>query len=219
MTIRNQQQQISLLHQHWQHTWHTIGVAPHQPLLANLFAAIVRAYTQPNRHYHNLQHLCHMVQCLQDYRYLLESEAVVMLAVFYHDIVYQTHRKDNEQRSAQLAHQQITQLGCSADLATEVAQLIAATHRHEALHSRNNDYFFLDADLAILGSPPDEYQQYAHQIRLEYANVPIWLYKYGRAKVLRHFLERSRIYYTPQMHQTLDANARRNLAAELLSYA
>lgn len=205
--------QTTFLHNRWASVWANLGIE--SPLLPTFFRAIVSAYTHSGRHYHTLHHLCDLFAVLEPYRHLLENPLAVDLAVFYHDIIYSTYRKDNEERSADYAQQQLALLGCSPDLISLVIELIRATKRHQPLHPTNDFYYFLDADLAILGAQPDTYKQYTKDIRQEYNLVPNWLYKQGRAKVLRIFVERQRIFYTNDMHQRFDAMARKNMLAEL----
>ena len=72
-----------------------------------------------------------------------------------------------------------------------------------------------DADLAILGSSPAEYQAYVTGVRAEYAHVDDAGWRSGRATVLRTFLDRQQIYVTPTMRAARERRARANLAAEL----
>ena len=75
--------------------------------------------------------------------------------------------------------------------------------------------FFLDADLSILGSSEEEYWAYARQVRQEYRQVPDLLYRPGRRKILTKMLAAPVLFRTPAMRAELDADARRNLQAEL----
>ncbi len=206
--------QTTFLHNRWASVWANLGIQ--NPLLPSLFRAIVSAYTHSGRYYHTLHHLCDLFAVLDTYRHQLEHPLAVDLAVFYHDIIYSTYRKDNEERSADYAQQQLALLGCSPDLISLVIELIRATKRHQPLHPTNDFYYFLDADLAILGTQHDTYKQYTKDIRKEYNLVPDLLYKQGRAKVLRIFVERQRFYYTNDLHQLFDAMARKNMLDELV---
>lgn len=212
--LTNVSSQTNFLYQRWTGTWASLGIE--SDLLPVFFRAIVAAYTDTSRRYHTLRHLCDIFMCLEQYRYQLENPLAVDLAVFYHDIIYSTYRHDNEERSAKHAQQNLQLLGCSTNLINLVAELINATKRHEPLQQTNNFYYFLDADLAILAAPPDIYKQYTKSIRQEYSLVPDLLYRQGRAKVLRAFLERSSIYYSNDMCKQFDAMARKNMLDELV---
>jgi predicted metal-dependent HD superfamily phosphohydrolase len=75
--------------------------------------------------------------------------------------------------------------------------------------------FLLDIDLSILASPPDAYREYVAAVRREYGHVPEDQFRAGRARVLRHFLDRPALYITPSLHAVWENAARSNLAAEL----
>ena len=76
-----------------------------------------------------------------------------------------------------------------------------------------------DADLAILGASPAEYQAYVTGVRAEYAHVDDAGWRTGRAAVLQTFLDRDPIYATPTMRADRERRARANLAAELAALA
>jgi predicted metal-dependent HD superfamily phosphohydrolase len=73
----------------------------------------------------------------------------------------------------------------------------------------------LDAEMAILGAPPEQYKDYACAIRLEYAWVSDADYRVGRRAVLERFPARPRIFRTETLFAEREAAARRNLAAEI----
>ena len=73
----------------------------------------------------------------------------------------------------------------------------------------------LDADLAVLGSPPNAYQTYVNGVRAEYSHVDASAWRMGRRAVLEAFVARPTIYRTPTAVGWWEARARANLAAEL----
>lgn len=75
----------------------------------------------------------------------------------------------------------------------------------------------IDFDLAILGSPIARYNLYSELIRKEYRKVPTFLYKKGRKKMLKHFLEKPFIYSTSTFKILYEKQAKKNLQAELNS--
>lgn len=88
----------------------------------------------------------------------------------------------------------------------------------EVVHELSKDSdtnYFIDADLAILGSAPAQYNIYATMVRKEYRQYPDLLYKPGRRKVLEHFLQMPAIYKTAFFRERYQQQAKENLAAEL----
>lgn len=99
-------------------------------------------------------------------------------------------------------------LACSAQ--------ILATKKHEWSSAADTNYF-TDADLSILGSSASAYTTYCQQIRQEYSKFPDLLYRPGRRKVLKQFLEMSFIFKTEHFRNLHETQARFNIRVELAS--
>ena len=69
--------------------------------------------------------------------------------------------------------------------------------------------------MAILGTTPNKYQEYAQAIRQEYHHLSDRDYQVGRKKVLSKFSARDRIYYTDYFYKQLESVARKNIQAEI----
>ena len=142
------------------------------------------------------------------------SAPVVGFAIWFHDAIYAPLAGDNEEASAELARARLRLMALDARLIDRVATFILATKRHELLEASPELEIFLDLDLSILASPKDVYDEYARAVRREYRPVPEALYRHGRRKVLRGFLARPRLYYSP-LADRFEARARENIAREL----
>lgn len=179
------------------------------------FQQLVAAYCEPGRYYHNLDHIR---QVLETVAQLCQPEIPppLVLAAWFHDAVYDSRAKDNEERSANLASSVLTVLGVSAAVVQETERLILLTRQHTASSDDAAGKILTDADLAILGCSPEEYDRYAVAIRREYAWVPDESYRTGRCEILRRILERPQIYATTQMRRTHEAQARQNLQREVV---
>ncbi|GAB5398717.1 MAG: hypothetical protein Aureis2KO_03020 [Aureisphaera sp.] len=168
-------------------------------------------YSQPSRHYHNLNHVNHMINGLETFKDKVVHWDTLLFAIFYHDAVYHVKRQDNEIKSADLMEEHLGRTSFSK--ISMCRQLIEATKRHE---SYDDDMrVLMDLDLAILGQDSDDYNRYAKNIRKEYSVYPGFLYRKGRRKVLKHFLEKDRIFKTDHYSKTLEGKARENLNREL----
>lgn len=181
------------------------------------FDVLVAAYTAPERHYHNLEHLAEMFRVVDRLSNLVEDPGALYLAVWFHDAVYDSRAKDNEKRSGELAVDLLGPIGVPASTIERIVQMIWATaHTLDPLPPASRDtQVLLDADLAILGASPERYARYARDIRSEYAWVPEADYCAGRAAVLKLFLAKERIYLTDVMFEEGEERARANLEAEL----
>lgn len=180
---------------------------------------LLRHYDARGRHYHNSSHLAALLRWCERYRTELREPTLVQLAIWFHDVIYRTRRSDNELRSANYATVTLALLKAPLALTDDVASLIRATqtHRLDALPERlhHDGGWFLDFDLAILGSRPDVYAAYAQAIRREYRWVPAVLFRRKRRAVLENFLQRPQLYFTEGMRALLEEQARENLTNEL----
>ena len=188
-----------------------------QELIESCWQEIPKAYQSKGRYYHNLQHISKLLQQAQAYQEELEDYELLCFSIFYHDIVYSSLRKDNEPQSATLARKRLQKMGLSNDSIEKCGRQIEATQKHQIpSNSFDPDLpYFLDFDLSILGSEWSSYQLYTKQIRKEYRIYPGWMYRKGRKQVLRHFLERERLFFTKSYFEKYEGKARENLWREI----
>lgn len=197
--------------------WHRL-TAPLVPDAARREAEwqrLAAAYQAPGRHYHTLQHIENLLNRVEAAP--LHDPVVVQLAVWFHDAVYNARRSDNEARSAAEALAFLQNSLLEPARQQRVAFLIERTADHTQPQPPDDTdlFYFLDADLSILGAPAAEYWAYARQVRQEYRHVPALLYHPGRRKVLAKMLAAPVLFRTPALRAELDAAARLNLQAEI----
>jgi predicted metal-dependent HD superfamily phosphohydrolase len=177
-------------------------------LISLLWQEIKVAYSEPARHYHTLQHLEHIYKELHAF----ELSPLLEFAIFYHDIVYDVLQNNNEEISTLHAMKYLNLLGANKTLKDELLILILETKTHNASNEKNK--LFLDADLSILGSSEKNYKKYIQNIRKEYALYDDSTYFAGRKKVLKMFLEKSKIYQTKHFYDKYEKQARVNMLIE-----
>lgn len=174
------------------------------------------AYAGPQRHYHNDRHL---EDCLRELDWVHDLSAretrLLRWAILWHDSVYEPGHRDNEQRSAELARRELTGCGIPERDAEEVARLIRATETHRVDPGDRLGRLMVSIDLAILGSDPDRYAEYAAAIRREYGHVKDSMWRTGREIVLKRLLECDPLYPDPDFSKRLEAQARANMEAEI----
>src|SRR5262249_41964540 len=189
------------------------------PISGRIRDELVRAYTAPDRHYHNLAHIEAMLDLMRWHRGALSDPTSIEAAIWFHDAVYDTRRHDNEEKSAALAAERLAGV-LSPDRIERITSMILATAGHvvpEGLDetARRDCALFLDMDLAILGSAPDAFAAYEEAVRREYGWVSDALWIEGRRKVLQAFLSRSAIYASPPFRASHETAARVNLTRSL----
>lgn len=177
-------------------------------------------YAEPHRHYHTLAHIRHVLDTLDELDAAgepCEDPAAVRWAAWYHDAVYELAAGNNEAASAELAMDTLTRLGVPEARCNHVGELILATADHQA-HSADAR-LLVDADLAILGAQPEDYQRYVGQIRAEYAALSPQQWRTGRGAFLDGMLARPSLYHTRTLLARAEAAARRNLHDERAALA
>jgi predicted metal-dependent HD superfamily phosphohydrolase len=171
-----------------------------------------KAYSKKSRHYHNLTHLKEMIASFETYRDKLQNPNEVLFSIFYHDFVYFASKKDNELKSAEYA---LAILPENINLNKQlVFDAICATQQHQQNVIEDINWL-INFDLKILAKDWDDYKIYFEQIRKEYRIYPDFLYKPGRAKALKHFLENEFIFQTDEFRNLYEEKARANIEKEI----
>ncbi|MGE8432081.1 HD domain-containing protein [Chryseobacterium joostei] len=183
-------------------------------VINTLWNEIEKRYSEKGRCYHNLLHLENMFKELETIREKISNFTVVSFSIFYHDIVYNATSKSNEEKSALLTETRLAELNLNNDLINAVSTQILATKFHQKSEDEDTNYL-LDADLSILGKDLESYLAYTQMIRKEYSIYPDLLYKPGRKKVLKHFLELNSIFKTDYFKEKYEVRAKENISTEI----
>jgi predicted metal-dependent HD superfamily phosphohydrolase len=191
----------------WARVWRRVAPTANA---GPVYRALVLRYSEPHRHYHNLQHLAECLIEFDSASHLASDPVAVELAIWFHDANYDTHAPDNEERSADFTRQCIKQAKGSAVLCEAVAALVMSTKTHEP-SAHPDAALLIDVDLSILGQPQDRFQEYETQIRREYDWVPESTFASKRAEILEQFLGRGSIYATEQFFMKYEQQALSNL--------
>ncbi len=185
--------------------------------VAGTGAMLLGRWTEPHRGYHDLAHLDEVMRRLD----LLVAEtphpAVVRLAAWFHDAVYDPTASDNEERSAELATTTLAALGLGPDVVAEVARLVRVTATHDVADADRDAAVLCDADLAVLAADPLRYESYVEGVRREYQHLDDTTFNGGRAEVLSRLLDRPQLFRTGYGRREWEEGARANAAAELRS--
>lgn len=196
--------------------WHELTSPYHcYATRTGILDPIIRRYREPHRRYHTLEHIAEMLAIIDEQRERLIEYEPLAFATWFHDVVYDPRRDDNEVRSAIVARRTMPKLMVSGWITLRTIALIRATKDHVPPDASFDAALFIDADLAILGSAPDRYNRYAADIRHEYSHLSDDDYNTARAAFLERLLSSDRIYRTEHLRTRLEPQARTNLAHEL----
>lgn len=200
------------LRAYWAEAWRGLERPADEPALRDVAAR----YRDPRRVYHTLAHLADCFAPFEDLRSASRHPAEVLMAIWFHDAIYDTRSSHNEAASAELACAVLTRAAVAPASIDRVGRMIRATrHAKDSEPSSVDEAVLLDVDLAVLGAPAERFDAYDRAIRREYAWVADAEYRAGRAAVLRAFLQRPRLYATERFHQRYETAARLNLERAL----
>jgi predicted metal-dependent HD superfamily phosphohydrolase len=178
---------------------------------------LLELYKKPKRFYHTFAHIEALLILYHELESQWNNPAEVYLSFLYHDAIYEYGAKDNEERSALVAEQQIRLHIPNIQIDIDrVKSLIRYTANHGSLLAEElneEEKLFLDCDMSILGSEPETFLQYEEQIEREYTQVyPRFLYRVGRKKFRSTLKKTKRIFFSDLFHNRLDRQARKNLS-------
>lgn len=195
----------------WQAAWLSAGATAADDTTRD---ELLRRYAEPHRHYHTQQHLAECLQLFDSARRDAVRPGELAIALWFHDGIYDPHREDNEQQSADWAVDAMRRAGLPDDAGRRVHALVMAT-RHNAAPTEPDAQLLVDIDLAILGAPAERFDEYERQVGEEYAWVPGFIFRRTRKKVLQQFAARPRLYSTERFFASHETMARQNLARSI----
>lgn len=195
----------------WASLWSTAGLKGDMKAELQI---LKKAYSEPHRKYHTLDHIHHCMTELQAGINLTQDPVGVSIALLYHDFVYDPAASDNEAKSAEKAVEFCRRTGLTKSCGRNVRNLILSSS-HKEYPIGCDAALVSDIDLAILGRTPVEFWYYERKIREEYDFVPEAAFREGRVKILRRFLDWPRVYSTEFFRNKYEAQARVNLKASI----
>jgi len=173
-----------------------------------LLLELTRRYTEPHRHYHGLPHIAWMLD--QARELVLDDDQV--LAIWFHDAVYDVLAHDNEERSAALAVERLTAAGLPEARIRKIESIVLDTKAH--VPTLEASKLVMDLDLASLALARPEFLRNGARIRAEYAVIDDATFYASRRVFMEAFLARERIYWT-DWGAALESRARENLSLDL----
>jgi predicted metal-dependent HD superfamily phosphohydrolase len=197
--------------QRWRALWERLSA---QGDASAVYDDLVAHYSEPHRAYHTLQHIEDCLDELEQVRDLAANPDAVELALWYHDAIYDTKTRNNEERSAALAVEMVRNASLPDNFGQSVVNLIVAT-KHSSTPSDSDVQLLVDIDLSILGQTEGRFDEYERQVRKEYEWVTDGTFAAGRSAILKLFLGRPSIYATQFFRDKYEKRARQNIAKSL----
>lgn len=200
---------------------------------------LVELYNIREYGYHNLNHIDELLQTLTEHQNAIRDDDpyklndydlfALVLAIVFHDVIYVAGKNDNENKSAQLARQELDKAWVDEIQTQIVSDIIEDSADHTP---RFGDYeqgerrhylgqIMFDLDFTPLGKNYIEFRNDGSRICNEYvardnANklTVVEFYK-GRVQFLREMLNKERIFNLDYFYNRFEGTVRSNMENEI----
>ncbi|MDH3761546.1 MAG: hypothetical protein OEU50_11240 [Gammaproteobacteria bacterium] len=195
----------------FQQLWQRCLVAGATDNSADIHRRLLDGYREPQRHYHTLAHIEQCLVMFDQCKSLASDPDALELAVWFHDVIFEPGRPDNEKRSAELY------LALSQGVHDErtrglIDRLIMAT-LHDGSSLQDHDaVYMVDIDLSSFGLSWEEFLQDSKNLRLESADLSDAEYYRKKTSFQNCLLAKERFYLSDFFAERLENQARSNLA-------
>ena len=173
-------------------------------------------YCEPHRFYHTGEHIDLCLRNMDSALDVLGQSDIVELAIWFHDVVYDTGSTDNEERSA-LWFQQFANGVLSEDIIDKVVNCINST-THRNMPQSAESQFMVDVDLSGFGQDWEGFIKDGEKVRQESSHLSNNAYISSQIKFMNNLLNREKIYSTNYFNSLLESNARENIGRQLDLY-
>ena len=183
------------------------------------WSQIIRKYNSNKRFYHNLEHIQNLILLQNNFFEKITNNSAVLFSIFFHDFHYDIKRHDNELKSAEYAQTTMQAIDLPEKLQNLTYKFILATSNHQIdktlKFSEQTDLkYFLDFDLSILGSSTQIYKKYINNIRKEYSIYSDKQFFAGRKLFIEKMLSKKSLFYTHELNNLFQEQAKINLTYE-----
>jgi predicted metal-dependent HD superfamily phosphohydrolase len=211
----------------------------HAPVNASAKSALSAMMVEGDRFYHGEAHLA---QLWRTHRSFATAEGMtapgietlIACAIAYHDCVYDSRRRDNEERSAEIWMHASARSPLNEADRRWVAETILATRDHIGYRERAYGAYAsgdekmaaaslrdrariwaLDLDLTPLGGTVAAFERDTASLRREAKHLTDEEWAAGRLTSLRRLVETPRIFWSPTLAEVFEGPARANLLRQL----
>lgn len=195
------------------------GLDVGQDKIDALYSSLCTAYNEDGRYYHTLEHLNDLAQEFEKHRNLFGDDTrAILIALFYHDVVYNCVPGQDEQDSAAVMREELSGI-IDQTMLDRASAIILYTASHQAPDNDHAARLFLDMDMSILGSKTEKYARYLTQVTQEYCtayDISEAEFQQKRAELfLKPTIENGRKIFTTNEYEPLETLAHANISWEL----
>lgn len=142
--------------------------------------------------------------------HLADNANEIKIAIWFHDIIYDSTKSDNEERSAELAYRLMIESKIDERVAKKVKKLILAT-KHNGGEKTTDEKIITDLDLAVLGLDKKTFDEYSELLHKESGFKSEKEYWKSRKKVLERFLNQKKLFKLDYFKKRYEKQAEKNL--------
>lgn len=175
----------------------------------NAYATLRGLYSGDGRFYHTLAHIVDGLDQLCEFSAYLEDKDAFTLAWLFHDAVYDSRERNNEENSAALLERLCESWGVDKGLIASAKRLVMATKHGFVKAVSADEKWLVDLDMSILGKSAAEYELYENNLRREYSWAPNRDWAAGRGDFLAGL--RPPYFYTDHFIDRFGASAEQNI--------
>ena len=200
----------------WVNAHRKLGIEPSYAQLFHIF----ECYGEKSRSYHTIIHVAQCLTFLREH-FPDEPDSVILpvvIALIYHDVIYDSKMTDNEDASARVASIYMKVQSFPDDFVQNVVRLILLTKSHTVEPGDRMASIMIDTDMNVLAWGERDYLRYASQVWKEYSHFGRGPYIAGRMKFLMG-LDPDKVFTTPEVNiEQMISNVawNRHLELELL---
>lgn len=178
---------------------------------AAVYQRIVDGYREPWRYYHTLAHIEQCLVMFEQCKSLTSNPDALELAVWFHDVVFEPGKPDNEKRSAEL-YLQLSEAVHDDSIRGLVERLIMATLHDGSSLQDDDGVYMVDIDLSSFGLSWDDFLSDSQHLRLEDSRLSDAEYYRKKSSFQTCLLAKERFYRSDYFFERLETQARANLA-------
>ena len=175
-----------------------------------VFDLLAANYADPQRCYHDAEHIADCLKWLDRYRDRVNDPDAVELAVWFHDACYSPDPLGHEQRGADLLRR-LASDKMPPERLERICRMILLTDHQQATDDPEAA-LMIDIDLASFCRPWPDYLRDTARCRAEKRQLPDGDYCACQLDFLYQLLSRERIYHHPDFRQVHEAEARANIS-------
>ncbi len=175
--------------------------------------AVSGGYGEAHRRYHTPAHIDHCLGQFDLARGVIDSADAVEMAIWFHDVVYDSGAADNERRSADL-FLELAGDGFSADFRSLIDELVMVTvHRNPPV--TDAQCYVVDIDLSSFGLPWEEFVRDSVAVREEFPHLSDADYYPRQREFMESLLARPQFCFTDFFRARHQQRARTNIRRHL----